>query len=40
MSWNNFNVIYVLICSGYLEEYIGGTGVDKPGLADRVTVDR
>ena len=26
MSGNSFNVIYVLICSGCLEKYIGETG--------------
>ena len=29
MSCNSFNVIYVGICSGCLEEYIGEMGVDK-----------
>ena len=27
MSCNSFNIIYVLICSGCLEEYIAETGV-------------
>ena len=36
MSCNSFNVIYVLICSGFLEEYIGETGVGKTRLRDRV----
>ena len=40
MSCNSFNVIYVLICSGCLEEYIGETGVGKARLRDRVKVYR
>ena len=36
MYCNSFYVIYVLICSGYLEEYIGETGVGKIRLRDRV----
>ena len=27
MSCNSFNIIYVVICSVYWEEYIGETGV-------------
>ena len=38
MSCNNFNVIYVLIYSGCLGEYIGETGVGKPRLRDTVKV--
>ena len=41
MSWNSFNVIYVMICSGCLEEYIGETGVGtKRRVRDRVKVYR
>ena len=40
MSSNSFNVIYLLICSGCLKEYIGETGVGKPKLRDRVKVYR
>ena len=40
MSCNSFNVIYVLICSGCLEEYIGETGVGKTRLRDGVRVYR
>ena len=40
MSYNNFNVIYVVICSVCLEEYIGETGVGKRRLRDRVRVYR
>ena len=35
MYCNSFDVIYVIICSGCLEEYIGETGVDKRRLRDR-----
>ena len=35
---NSFNVIYVVICSGCLEEYIGETGVGKTRLRDSVRV--
>ena len=38
MSCNSFNVIYVVICSGCLKEYIGDAGVSKTGLRDRVRV--
>ena len=38
MSCNSFNVIYVLICSGCLEEYIGQTAVGKIRLRDGVRV--
>ena len=38
ISYISFNVIYVLICSGCLEEYIGETGKDKTRLRDRVRV--
>ena len=37
---NSFNVIYVVICSGCLEEYIGETGVGKTRLRDSVRVCR
>ena len=41
MSWNSFNVIYVMICSGCLEECIGETGVGtKRRVRDRVKVYR
>ena len=40
MSCNGFNVIYVWICSGCLEKYIGETGVGKIRLRDRVRVYR
>ena len=35
MSCNSFNVIYVVICLGCLEKYIGGTDVGKTRLSDR-----
>ena len=34
MSFNSFNVIYGLICSGCLEEYITETGAGKMRLRD------
>ena len=40
MSCNSFNVIFVVICSGCLEECIGKTGVSKSKLRDRVRVYR
>ena len=40
MSCNSFNVIYILICLGCLEECVGATGVGKIRLRDRVTVYR
>ena len=40
MSCNSFNVIYVVICSVCLEEYIGETGVDKTRLTYRFRVYR
>ena len=40
MSYNSFNVIYVVICSDYLEECTGKTDVDKTRLRDRVKVYR
>ena len=40
MSCNSFDVIYVIICLGCLEEYIGETGVDKRRLRDRDIVYR
>ena len=40
MSCNSFNFIYVLICSGCLEEYFGKMGVGKTRLTDRVSVYR
>ena len=36
MSCNSFNVIYVLICSGCLEEYIEETGAGKTRLRDSI----
>ena len=36
----SFNVIYVVICSGCLEEYIGETGEGKTRLKDRFKVYR
>ena len=38
MCCNSFNVIYVVICSGCLEEYIGEMGVGKAKLSGRVRV--
>ena len=32
MSCNSFNVIYVVTCSGCLEDHIGETGVGKTRL--------
>ena len=40
MSCNSFNVIYVLICSGFLEKCIGETGVGKTRLRYRIRVYR
>ena len=40
MSYNSFNVIYVVICFDYLEECTGKTDVDKTRLRDRVKVYR
>ena len=40
MSCSSFNVIFVVICSGCLEEYIGETSVGKTRLRDRVIVYR
>ena len=40
MSSFIFNVIYVVICLGCLEEYIGEMGKDKTRLRDRVRVYR
>ena len=40
MSCNSFTVIYVVICSGCLEEYVGETGVGKTTLRDKVRVCR
>ena len=40
MSCNSFNAIYVLICSGCLEECTGETGVGKTRLRDRFRVYR
>ena len=40
MPSNSFNIIYVLICSGCLEEYIEETGVGKTRLRGRVRVYR
>ena len=40
MSCNSFNVIYDLICSGGLEEYIGEMGIGETRLRDRVRVYR
>ena len=33
---NSLNAIYVVLCSGCLEEYIGETGVGKTRLRDRI----
>ena len=38
MSCNSFNVIYVVICSGCLEEYIGETEEGTSKLRERVKV--
>ena len=40
MSCESFNVIYVLICSGCLEEYLGETSMGKTKLSDLVRVYR
>ena len=40
MSCNSFNVIYVVICSGCLEEYIGETEEGTTKLRERVKVYR
>ena len=40
MSCNSFNAIYVVICSGCLEEHIGESGVGRTRLRDRVSVYR
>ena len=41
MSCNDsFNIIYAHICSGWLEEYIWETGVDKTRLRDMIRVYR
>ena len=40
MYYNSFNDIYVVICSDYLEECTGKTGVGKTRLRDRVKVYR
>ena len=40
MSCNSFNAIYVVICSGCLEEHIGESGVGRTRLRDRVRVYR
>ena len=37
---DSFNIIYVHICSGWLEEYIWETGVDKTRLRDMIRVYR
>ena len=37
---NSLSVIYVIICSGCLEEYIGETGVGKTNLKGNVIVYR
>ena len=39
-SCNSFIFIYVLNCSGCLEEYNGEMGVGKPRLRDRIIVYR
>ena len=36
ISCNSFNVIYIVICAGCLEEYIRETGVGKTRSSDRV----
>ena len=40
MSCNSFNVIYVLICSSWLEEYIREMDIGKTRLRDMVRVYR
>ena len=40
MSCNSFNVIYVVTCSGCLEDHIGETGVSKTRLWNRFRVYR
>ena len=40
ISCNSFTVINVLICSAFLQEYIGETGVGKTRLRDSVRVYR
>ena len=40
MSCDSSNLVYVLICLGCSEEYIGETGIGKSKLRDRVRVYR
>ena len=40
MSYDSSNLIYVIICSNCMEEYIGETGINKTKLRDRVRVYR
>ena len=40
MSCNSSNLIYVIICAGCQEEYIGETGVNNTKLRDRIRVYR
>ena len=40
MSCDSFNVIYVVICSGCGEEYIGESGIGKQKVRDRVRIYR
>ena len=40
ISCNGFNVIYIVICLGCLEDYMGKTSVGKTRLRDRVRVYR
>ena len=40
MSCNSFNVIFVMICSSCLEEYIGETGAGKTRVRDRIRIHR
>ena len=38
MFYNSYNVIYVIISAGYLEDYIGELSVDKVKSRDKVRV--
>ena len=40
MSYNSFNVIFVAILQGYLEEYLRKIDVGKTRLRERIRVNR
>ena len=40
MSCDSFNLIYVIICPGCNEEYIGETGLGKTKLRERARIYR